>query len=88
MEKPVALPKQILEYNRGHWSIENKLHYVRDVTFDEDRSQVRTKNGPNVMASLRNFAISIMRLLKMKNIASSIRHMAAKPHLAMKAVGL
>ncbi len=35
-----ASPEQLLQLNRGHWSIENKSHYVRDVTFDEDRSQI------------------------------------------------
>lgn len=42
--------------------VENRLHWVRDVTYDEDRSQVRTGNGPRVMASLRNLAISILRI--------------------------
>ncbi|MBF0381804.1 MAG: hypothetical protein HQL69_12345 [Magnetococcales bacterium] len=49
-----ATPEQILATNRGHWAIENRSHYVRDVTYDEDRSQIRAKNGPQVMATLRN----------------------------------
>jgi predicted transposase YbfD/YdcC len=40
-------------FNRGHWSIENREHYVRDVTFDEDRSQVRTGSSPQIMAAMR-----------------------------------
>lgn len=47
---------------REHWSIENPMHWVRDVIFDEDRSQVRTGNGPRVTASLRNLALSALRL--------------------------
>ena len=47
---------------RGHWHIENKSHYVRDVTYDEDRSQVRSGNIPQVMAALRNACIGLMRL--------------------------
>ena len=43
---------------RGHWCIENRLHWVRDVTLDEDHSQIRTGNGPRVMASLRNLVIT------------------------------
>ena len=47
-----AHTNQIADWLRGHWAIENKLHYVRDVTFDEDRSQNRTAGGPQVMATL------------------------------------
>ena len=83
-----ASPKNILEYNRGHWGIENREHYVRDKTFDEDRSQVRTKNGPRIMASLRNFAINICRLLGFKNIAKATRDFAKNPPLATKAIGI
>lgn len=54
-------PAQLADLVRGHWSIENRVHHVRDVTFDEDRSQVRTGNGPRVMATLRNIAIGLIR---------------------------
>ena len=47
---------------RGHWEIENKLHWVRDVTCQEDKSLVRTGNAPRVMATLRSLAISLLRL--------------------------
>lgn len=69
-----ATPEQLLELNRGHWGIENKVHWVRDVTFDEDRSQVRTNRGPRVMASLRNIAISLIRMNKHTNIAKALRY--------------
>jgi hypothetical protein len=46
-----ANPADILAFNRGHWGIENRAHHVRDVTFDEDRSQVRTGSSPQVMAA-------------------------------------
>jgi len=49
-----ASPSRLLEYLRQHWHIENKSHWVRDVTFDEDNSQVRCGNIPQVMAALRN----------------------------------
>ena len=61
-----------LTLNRGHWSIENRSHYLRDVTFDEDRSTVRTANGPAVMACLRNFAISLLRLGAIATIARKL----------------
>jgi len=83
-----ASPAQLLDINRGHWGIENRSHYVRDVTFDEDRSQVRTKSGPRMMAALRNLAISILRMIGHSNIAKALRHMAAKPHLCLTLLGI
>ena len=71
-----ATDAELAAWLRGHWCVENRLHWVRDVTFDEDRSQVRTRNGPRVMASLRNLAISIMRLTGTSNIAQALRHHA------------
>ncbi|MEU4252204.1 ISAs1 family transposase [Amycolatopsis sp. NPDC026612] len=56
-----AHPAHVGGYVRGHWHIENKLHYVRDVTYTEDASRARTGTGPRVMASLRNLAISTIR---------------------------
>ncbi|MFB7632330.1 ISAs1 family transposase [Streptomyces sp. NPDC056149] len=56
-----AGPAELAAAIRGHWGIENRLHFVRDVTFDEDRSQVRTGRGPENMATLRNLAINKLR---------------------------
>jgi hypothetical protein len=64
---------------RGHWGIENRLHWVRDVTFDEDRSQIRTGHAPQVVAALRNTAIGILRRAGHTNIAAALRTYAAKP---------
>ena len=61
---------------QGHWGIENRLHRVRDVTYDEDRSQVRTGHAPRVMATLLNTAISLLRLAGSDNIAAALRHHA------------
>jgi Transposase DDE domain. len=71
-----ARPDQLATWLRGHWCIENRLHWVRDVTFGEDLSQVRTGNGPQVMATLRNLAISLHRLAGATNIAKALRHHA------------
>lgn len=60
---------------RRYWGIENKLHHVRDVTYDEDRSQVRTGSAPQVMAALRNTAIGLLRAAGFDNIAEANRHM-------------
>ena len=69
-----ADPATLAAWVRGHWEIENRLHWVRDVTYQEDRSLVRTRNAPRVMASLRNLAISLLRLDGHDNIASANRH--------------
>lgn len=74
-----ARPTTLAAWVRGHWGIENRLHWVRDVTYDEDRSQVRTGNAPQVMATLRNTAISLLRLTGVTNIAQRLRHHARNP---------
>jgi predicted transposase YbfD/YdcC len=71
-----ADPALLARWIRGHWAIENRLHWVRDVVFDEDRSQVRTAHGPQVMAALRNLAITALRLSGYTNIAAGLRHHA------------
>ncbi len=76
----------LAELNRGHWSIENSLHWVRDVTFDEDRSQVRTGSGPRTMATIRNLAISLFRMRGFKNIAAAIRQCAWTPGRALEMI--
>lgn len=82
-----ATPAQLLSAWREHWHIENKLHWVRDVTFDEDRSTVRCARIPQVMAALRNTAIGLLRVLGVTNIAKACRYYAARPHLVLAALG-
>lgn len=80
---------RLLELNRGHWSIENESHYVRDVTFDEDRSRIRKKSGPQVMATLRNLVLSLLRLLKINNIARALREFAwDNKNRALRVIGI
>jgi predicted transposase YbfD/YdcC len=74
-----ADPVLLARWLRGHWAIE-ALHWVRDVSFDEDRSQVRTGNGPQIMAALRNLVITALRLAGVTNIAAALRHHARDPH--------
>jgi len=72
----LAHPETIAAWLREHWGIENRVHYVRDVTFDEDRSIVRTGTAPQDMASLRNTALSLHRLCGADNIAEACRRTA------------
>ncbi|MGL4175756.1 MAG: ISAs1 family transposase [Dermatophilaceae bacterium] len=67
-----ARPAELAAWLRGHWQIENSLHRVRDVTFGEDQSQIRTGSAPQVMASLRNLVISLHRLAGATNIAATL----------------
>lgn len=83
-----AKPAQLAAWIRGHWSIENKIHWVRDVTYDEDRSQIRTGTGPQVMAALRNAAIGALRTAGVTNIAAANRHHARDSHRPLALLGL
>jgi predicted transposase YbfD/YdcC len=83
-----AAPERILELVRGHWSIENRLHWVRDVTFDEDRSQVRKGAAAQTMAALRNLAIGLLRLAGVKNIAAGLRACQLSVTKALRLIGL
>ena len=79
-----AGPATLAAWVRSHWHIENKLHWVRDVTYQEDKSLVRTGNAPRVMATLRSLAISLLRLDGHDNIAAANRHHARDPQRTLK----
>lgn len=81
-----AGPNDLLALIRGHWTIET-THWIRDVTYAEDASRVRTGNAPRVMATLRNVAISLLRLDDVTNIAAALRYNARKDHRVLKHLG-
>jgi predicted transposase YbfD/YdcC len=83
-----AGPVRLLRLWRGHWQIENRLHWVRDVTFDEDRCQVRTRAGPQGLAAVRNTVIAVLRRSGYSNIAAGLRRCAAQPALVFALLGL
>lgn len=83
-----ADPARVLGLVREHWTIENRVHYVRDRVFDEDRSQVRRRAAPQVMATLRNVAMSILRKAGATNIASALRRCARNASLVLRLVGV
>lgn len=88
LSRQEAGPAELLKWWREHWHIEHKLHWVRDVTFDEDGSQVRSGRIRQVLAALRNVAISALRVAGAENIAAACRRYAARPALAFAALGL
>ncbi len=85
--RATASAEQLLNYSRAHCQIEDGLHYVRDETLGEDRSQVR-KGGPAVMAALRNTAIGLLRRAGAANIAAATRRNLMHPQRALKLVGV
>jgi predicted transposase YbfD/YdcC len=81
-----ARPAELAATIRGHWLIEDQLHWVRDMDWDEDRSQIRTGNGPRVMASLRNLVITILRLAGETSIAAALRYHARRPGRPLRTI--
>ena len=83
-----ADPSRVLSLSRDHWSIENRLHWVRDMSFDEDRCRIRRGAGAQVMASLRNLAISLLRMAGAESIAPALRRCARSDSLSFRLIGL
>ena len=88
LDVPEADPALLACWVRGHWRIEAALHWVRDVTFGEDASQVRTGHGPTNLACLRTLAINALRLAGHTNIAAGLRQHARTPLLPLATFGL
>jgi predicted transposase YbfD/YdcC len=81
-----ASPAALAAIIRGHWLIEDRLHWVRDMDYDEDRSQVRTASAPRVMVTLRNLAITILRLADHASIAAALRYHARRPDRPLRTI--
>jgi predicted transposase YbfD/YdcC len=83
-----ASPARLADLIRGHWAIENGLHHVRDVTFAEDVSQLRTGAAPQVMAALRNLAIGVLSHAGPVNLAAALRHHSRDPYRPLATLGI
>jgi len=83
-----AGPDKLLALVRGHWTIENSVHWVRDMTFDEDRCRVRKGTAARALATIRNLVIGLLRLAGATNIASGIRACMYSRRTALRLVGL
>jgi hypothetical protein len=77
-----------MELARGHWSIENRLHWVRDVTFDEDRCRIRKGAGAQNMACLRNLAISLLRMAGARYIPTALRACSRLGYRVLRLIGI
>jgi predicted transposase YbfD/YdcC len=82
-----ATPAQLARWVRGHWGIE-ALHHIRDATYGEDASQIRTGNGPEVMATLRNLGIAILKPATHASIAAACRYHARDATRTLTTLGL
>lgn len=76
--------KELLELDRGHWGIENRLHWVRDAILGEDHCRAQVGSLPQNLAAFRNLSISILRRLGVKGIAATFRTFATKPNILLK----
>jgi predicted transposase YbfD/YdcC len=73
---------------RGHWQVENGLHYVRDVTLGEDACQVRCGRAPATLAACRNTALNLLRQAGVTNVAAALRRHAMYPRQALALMGI
>jgi len=84
----ISIPERLLTLKRGHWRIENGLHYVKDVTMGEDKSTVHCDHGPKIMAALRNTAVSLLRHAGFSTIAARMRYNSTHPQAALAVLSL
>ena len=81
-----ATAAELLDCRRKHWTIENKLHWIRDIVFAEDASLARKGSIPHTMAALRNTALAVLRFNGFTKISEKIREFAPNPILAVKLI--
>ena len=84
----VADAQRLLALVRGHWQIENGLHYVKDVTLGEDRSTIHTGNGPSIMAILRDTVVSVLHRAGWRTIAERLRYYGGHPREVFALLGI
>ena len=88
LPRALAGPQQLEQFWRGHWTIENRLHYVRDETLGEDRCQVHTGQAPQALAAFRNAILSLLRFHGWSNIAAATRRYADEPQRFLQLLGV
>jgi len=81
-----ASAERLLELARGHWGIENEVHWVKDVVLGEDACRVRTNAGPQVLSGLRSAALRLLHGSGLSKVAAALRHLAAFPLKAIQLV--
>lgn len=79
---------KLIELWRGHWAIENQLHWVRDTLWQEDRCRIKSPTGGHNMAAFRNAAINLLRLAKVPNLAAAVRENAYRVDRLLARLGI
>lgn len=87
LSRPRADADFLMTQWRGHWGIES-FHWVRDVTFGEDKCQVKLGHAPQNLAAFRNAVINLLRLSGQKEIASTLRDFSYRPRKLLKFLGI
>jgi predicted transposase YbfD/YdcC len=88
LQQDEANAQKLLELTRGHWGIENRLHYVRDVTLGEDGCRVRKGSAPQVLAAVRNAVIHLLAGVDAASTAAAIRRLNNHPEEALALLDL
>jgi predicted transposase YbfD/YdcC len=83
LKQALSVPKRMLGFVRGHWGIENKLHYVKDETLGEDRCRVRTGSSPEVLSLLRNVVVYLLDGVEANSKAAATRRFMVHPEDAL-----
>lgn len=84
----VASAARVLALRRGHWTIENRVHYVKDGSLGEDQSTVRLDAGPSILAIIRDTALNLLRQAGYHTIAARLRHYSRRPDDLLPLLGL
>ena len=79
----IAGASRLLNLKRGHWQIENGLHYVKDVTLGEGRSLIHVGSGSSVMGILRDFSVSLLHQVDCRTIARRLGFHSTHPEYAV-----
>lgn len=88
LPRVAANASRLLEFNRGHWGIENRLHWQRDTTYSEDSCRIKVGHGPQNMAAFRNTALNLLRLGGLKEATAALRQFAYAPRTLLKFLGI
>lgn len=86
LDRDRADAARLLDLVRAHWHIENRLHYVRDVTLGEDACRVRTGSSPQALAALRNGVIHLLEGVEAPSKAAAMRRFSAHPYEAIQLI--
>jgi hypothetical protein len=73
---------------RGHWAIENRLHWIRDTVYGEDHCRVKTGSAPQNLAALRNTALNLLRFAGLPEITPNLRRFASQPRKLLRFLGI